>query len=563
MNAISKIVNWLTSKKAIFIIVIVGFITYFNALLNGFVWDDFPQIINNQYIHSLEYVYKIFSGGTFSYGASAELSGSYYKPIMQTIFAIIYTIFGEKAFFFHLFQISIHIVNSILVYLLFKIFIRKNIALILSLIFLVHPINVEAVSYISALQDPLYFFFGMIAFFIAKCRPSIIKNISIIFIALLSVLSKETGFLFIPIVIFYKFIFKIGRVAHPILLSAILIGFYLFLRLIYAQVYLQKPELAPIGFLSLSDRLLNIPGIIFFYLKSLAFPKDFISVHFETYNLINFVGFYLPFIVDTIFLSTLIAIGVFLLRKHRREVAPFLFFFLWFILGISMHLQIFPLDMTVADRWFYFPMVGLLGMVGVFISTISIKNKLLAYSGFTSAILIIILLSSRSIIRNSDWKNSLTLFSHDIKISKDNFELEALLGYELVSADRHSEAKKYLEKSLKTYVQAPVLNNLGTVYFKEGDTSKALSYFYKSLALEEDEGIRQNIIYVLLDQKNHNQAKSFTEDSLKIFPQNPVLWAYLAIVNDKIGNTSEAEFAAQRCFVLSSNDGCNNYKQYK
>lgn len=562
MENIDRITNWLTLKRTIFIIIIVGFITYFSALLNGFVWDDFPQIINNPYVHSLEYVYKIFSGGTFSYGASAELSGSYYKPIMGTVFAIIYTIFGEKAFFFHLFQISIHIVDSILVYLLFKMFIRKSISLILSLVFLVHPINVEAVSYISALQETLYFLFGMIAFFIAKNKLSIIKNISIVFIILLSVLSKETGFLFLPIIFIYRFLFRKGKVISFILLSTIPLVGYLLLRLLVAKVYFQTPELAPIGFLSLPERLLNIPGIILFYLKAFVFPKDFISVHFETYNKINFTSFYSPLIIDIIFLSILIIMGLFLFKKYRQAFISFFFFFLWFILGIGLHLQLFPLDLTVSDRWFYFPEIGLLGMVGIFLSNINFKNKIFIYCSLIIAVLAIFSLSFRTIIRNSNWKDSLTLFSHDIKISKNNFELEALLGYELVSIDRYKEAKIHLEKSLKTYVQSPVLNNLGTVYFKEGNIDKALIYFHKSLALGEDESIRQNISYVLLNHKSPNEANKFIQDSLKIFPSNPVLWAYLAIIQYKMGNANEAQFAAQRCFILSSNNGCNDYKNY-
>jgi hypothetical protein len=42
----------LTNAKAIIFIIIIGFIIYGNALFNGFVWDDYPFILNNTDIHS-------------------------------------------------------------------------------------------------------------------------------------------------------------------------------------------------------------------------------------------------------------------------------------------------------------------------------------------------------------------------------------------------------------------------------------------------------------------------------------------------------------------------------
>ncbi|MDO8657628.1 MAG: tetratricopeptide repeat protein [Candidatus Levybacteria bacterium] len=554
----------LSLSKFFLLIFIVGFIVYFNALFNGFAFDDFPQVVDNPYVHSLEYVYKIFSGPTFNYGASSELSGAYYKPIMSAMFAVIYTIFGEKAFFFHLFQLSVHIFNSIFIYLLLKNFIKRNISFFLSLVFLVHPINVEAVSYISALQDALYLFFGIIAFFIAKNKEKgLIRNIFLIVLLILSILSKETGFLFLPIIFIYQFLFDKKKNRIFVFLSIIPIGLYLLMRLIIAEVHFQTPQLAPITYFSLGERLLNIPYIFYFYLKTFIFPSNLIAVHFEAYKILDFGIFFLPLIVVIVFSSLVILEAKNLFHENKKQFNYFLFFSLWFFLGIGLHFQIFPLDMTVADRWFYFPMVGLLGMIGVVLSNLKINKKILIYFGILLSIAIIFIFSFRTIARNSNWKDSLSLFTHDIKVQKDNFELQALMGYELNKVGKYDQAIDYLEKSLKSYIQSPVLNNLGTAYARKGDIEKALEYLRRALKVEEDESIRQNISYLLINNKESAEAEKFIEESLVVFPSNPVLWIYLAIVKNRMGNISVAKTAAQQCFNLSGNEKCFSYDSYK
>src|SRR5258706_11096652 len=105
----------LTTKKALAIIIILGFLVYFNTLFGGFVWDDLLQIRLNSFVQSLNNIPLFFHHSTFTFDGRT-LHGMYYRPLMMVSFTLIYSLFGLQPFFFHLLQISLFIINSILVF---------------------------------------------------------------------------------------------------------------------------------------------------------------------------------------------------------------------------------------------------------------------------------------------------------------------------------------------------------------------------------------------------------------------------------------------------------------
>src|SRR6185437_8626763 len=125
----------LTTKKAIIWIIIIGLIVYFNSLLNGFVWEDQTLIINNINGHS----FNIFDL------KNTANQGLQFRPFTALIIAILYSIFNNTAFFYHLTQLVLHVGTTILLFFLFKKFFTKTLSFFLSLLFLIHPINTDSV----------------------------------------------------------------------------------------------------------------------------------------------------------------------------------------------------------------------------------------------------------------------------------------------------------------------------------------------------------------------------------------------------------------------------------
>ncbi len=433
---------------AFIIIATLGIIIYFNVVFNGFAGDDEYIIEKNPLVHSITNIPLFFQGSSFYNTSTRELEGQYYRPILLTVYTIIISTFGLKAFFLHLFHLTFYFINAYLVYLLLRIFFNNLLALLLAVLFLVHPINAEIAVPIADIQEVLFFFFGMLALFITIYKNNKTGTILSSVLLFLSILSKETGFLFfVPIFLIILFKPQKNRgsqfIRFSISVTAIIVT-YVALRMIFP---LTSNTHFNIHAISNAGQILNtLPSIIFFYIKTLFYPKDLSFSHLWIINDITFSNFYIPLIVDLLVTAAILFLG-FACWKKRSLFVPFIFFTIWLVSGMLFHLNIFlSLDQIVADRWFYFPFVGLLGLIGVTFALLNISKKRYLVFIFILWLVIVIPLSLRTRARVPDWKDTYTLYTHDLKV-EENFILENAFGHWLLRNGKKDEANYYLEKS--------------------------------------------------------------------------------------------------------------------
>ncbi len=540
----------ISTRKIILIIVVVGIVIYFNSLLNGFVGDDDSLILQNLVVHSLRNIGNFFSGSTF-YNGGQQFVGSYYRPLYETFFSFVYSLFGPNYIAFHFFQICIHIANACLIFVLFRRFFNKPIAFFSSLIFLVHPINSEAVFYISAVQEPLFFFFGVVGLLLLIDSESNKKLLFSVLCLFLSLLSKEIGILFIMMASIYILLYCRKKLALFLGSSISLFGIYILLRQ-NAVGFSPKFTVAPIDSLNFLQRTINMPSIFLFYIKTFLLPLNLAYSHQWAYTYISFGNFYFPLVIDLLFILTVLYFGVFLYKKHYLTYFKvYIFFSIWFFVGVLLHLQIIPLDITVSERWFYFPIVGILGMLGPLISVVKIPKQ--SEYAYILAGMVILMLSIRTIVRSFDWRNQLTLASHDISVSSDSYDLENSLSYALLQQGRLDEAKIHAERSIKMYPYFTNYNNLGLIYLSLGDYPKAKEAYLNALQFGDYYLIYENLGGLTLVTGDPNENIDFLTRTLKKFPQDPKIWLYLAIVEYRQQNVEEARVAIANAFYYDPN----------
>lgn len=536
-----------------------GIVVYIQTIFNGFVMDDQGLIINNKSVHSISNLFNFFRGSIFDYGGS--LGGIYYRPMMTTYFSIIYTFFGGFPFYYHVTQLVLHITNSVLTFGLFQRFTKKWSAFFLALIFLIHPIQVETVSYIAAVQDVLFVFFGLI--FLRK----VIRNdsddykiyIPYIYL-LLSFFSKETGFLFMLLGLLYVFIVKKKLFLKHLISSISVLIFYIFMRVVVAKITIHATDEFPMMRMNLFERALSIPEIVFYYLKTFFVPFNLVSVQSWVVSSISFEKFILPVVVIFIFFGGILFLSKKAFGKKEARIA-LLFFWIWMVFGFSLHIQLVPLDLTVSDRWFYFTIVGLLGVLGVLYDQFAIEillGKRNLFSVFLVCLFIIfIYLSVRSFIRVGDWRDTKVLALHDLKIQKDNYQLLSALGAMYLEEKRYSLAAKYSEESVKIFPHwGTSYYNLGVAYHMDHKIKPAEIAYKRSIEnAKVNINAYENLAILYIYNYPPVVARDYAKKNLKKFPGSVKLWHVLALAEHRLGNDAASTDAARMIQLLSQPSG--------
>lgn len=547
----------LTNAKAICIITCIGVVVFFNSLFNGFVWDDWAFIINNPQIHhfniSILFGPNLFNGGPF------------YRPIPATYFATLYLLFGQQAFFYHLFQVGMHTACSCLLFIFFTKFFRSKIALFLSLLFLIHPINVESVAYIGATQSELYFLPGIIAMILAYRQIITTRRFFIISgLLFLSAFAKETGFIFILLVILMRYIYfrQFKRTGRFIGMGLVISIIYILARVFIGGVtFTIDQKDIPISFIPLSERLLQVPSIFLYYIKTFLYPVNLSIWQIWVAKKITITHFIFPLILDISIVCLLILTGVILYVKHKNNHVfnDFIFFSVWFFLGMAILLQIIPLDMTVADRWFYFPIVGMLGILGTCVQSFFIKyitKKIIIFC----AMIILVIFSIRTIVRSSNYYDEVTLFNHDRNV-QDNFEIEYDLGHAYALKGDIPSASKYFEESVRIEPTLKGLINNAVAYELLNNSQAARRNVFMILQLDKSKydssSFNDALVYgsaIILISGRSDIAKSFILQALPKDPIKPFLLANLAIAEQRMHDNESAKITIKKAYLLDSNN---------
>src|SRR5262249_48983466 len=155
-----------TRSKSLLLFLFILFTTllcYWNSLLGEFVGDDHIVVERNRDIRSLSYIPKLFHQNYW--GEGYEDQGNY-RPLTNVSFAVNYAVGGLEPFGYHLLNVLLHAANGALVFLLIRRYTKHEyLSLAAALLFIVHPVHVEAVSQIAGRTELLAGVFCLLSWF--------------------------------------------------------------------------------------------------------------------------------------------------------------------------------------------------------------------------------------------------------------------------------------------------------------------------------------------------------------------------------------------------------------
>jgi protein O-mannosyl-transferase len=540
MTRLSEKMNVIKPWRVACIIAVVGLAVFATGLHGGFQGDDNLQIVDNVPVHSLANIGTFFGASTFWNGES--LIGSFYRPIMTTTFSFVYSLFGAQPIAFHVVQLILYMAAAFVFYLFFTSLFKPGLALAGALVFLVHPINSQAVFAIPSMQEPLFMLFGLLAIYTlsqSQSRKSLIIASGWL---LLSMLSKETGVVFVAISLLYFGLFHRPSVIPLIKIGAIAAVIYVILRAAAVGIVPAAIHAAPISTLGFGERMMTLPSIIWFYITQTAVPTHLATSYYWTNSSNMWAGFWVPLLLIILTIAVFVIVGRSITaRATRQDIVQYVFFASWAVIGMLPYLQIIPLDMTACETWVIASVAGVIGMilvaVRVYVPVSHIKWVYIA------TIVIVVILGVRTSVRGLDYANQYTLASVDIAHSPGNYLAMNNAAQSLIRDDKLDEALAYTKQSTQIFPAVTNYTNMGVIYQKQSkfvDAKKAyeMALTYGSLGITYE-----NLGIVNLTIGAPDDNVTFYKDALTKYPRNNRLWIYAAMQYAEMGQREQAKLA--------------------
>ena len=433
------------------------------------------------------------------------------NPIGATLNILISYLFKKNSLPYHLLSICIHILNTLLVWLIFHILINlKNISRnyntnplnqadyfsapsrqiflseerveekflsaerqekceiisadwcnylftsIITLIWALHPVNIEPIMMSTNWNSVFTYSFYLLFFLhtLKKISTGVLPNskIKTFILALLffvCVLMIEYSYIF-PIIILFTSLAFTKSIKNSFTLSLpYFLGLVLYIVFYFVRHFsVQDISYQTVNF-SVERFLWFSPQIFIHFLKLFFYPKD-LSVYQS--NLVLFASSYFePYAIFSFFIFISFLILPFILFIFLKSKAKGSFAFLLicsFIFSVFPFLHILaPTYCIFAKRYCYFPLFLFLFFITALISSLQKKKTLVSL-----LILILLPLSVRTIFRLNDWKDSYSLYSSAVKAYKPVYKGfgYAALGYYFNGENNINESRKYFLLSIKT-----------------------------------------------------------------------------------------------------------------
>lgn len=577
----------ITNKKVYLLIAVMSLLLYGNSINNEYALDDDMVVDNILVSHGIKAIPRIFKS-RYAVGKQEYE----YRPMVTSSFALEKQFFGRlpasqskkekeknnlltQANISHFINLLLYILTCMLLYsLLQNIFKEYNVLLplLITILFLIHPLHTEAVANIKS-RDELFVLLGIIISLKLYLKYTVTNQLkytgfAMIFV-LFAILSKKNAIAalgLVPVVLYFvkadykKILISTFSVVLVILNFVLMKKGLLTGKATREMLFFENPLVYEGNFL---DSVLVGLYSSWFYLEMLIFPVN-LSFYYG-YNQIPMATLSNWQVWTAIIFF--IPIGIYGFIQFIKRKVMGLGIVIWFGVMLGVINVFFPIVGIVADRFTYIFSIGFCIVVGFLLlkifkididsETIGVKlpaTFLLVFS------VISIAYSARTISRNPDWHDKLTLYENDIKHLTESAKAHALIANtlypkvakELRNNSNNPQLQNDVKKIIHHYNEALIIdstyltsiNNLGSVYVNFlQDYEKAIYYCSKAVAMDSSYlEAHTNLAFSYNKLGKHDLALRHYAKVIELTPEN--LATYEKLMNIA-RDANKAEYAIQ------------------
>ncbi len=508
------------------LIILLAFLivaVYGNGLNSEFLSDDIAAIAQNQDLDKPGYIIQGFP--------------IIFRPL---IYFLTNLVFGRNPIAFRIPNLLFHFLATSGLLVLVSLLLNKTVGIISALIFAVHPLLVESITWISggsysqyasllvwaaifyllSYKDKRYYWFCLVSFLLALTASEKAMVFPFLLLALVithwQALGEDKSW---------------QKLIIPFSIGLVWIGFYLTkvpqrlseLETSYYQDTSQAPSL-----------FLKIPAAIGSYLLLFFWPQKLTLYHSETVfygqKFTVLVGIFLAFFVFSLYL--------FFSRKKRRLS----FWPAWFGLSLGPVLSPFGVSWVVAERYVYLGAMGLVVLPSFLIAKF-FKKESLKPLGIAFVSLLVMALGIRTVIRNVDWKNQDNLWLAAAKTSPNSPQNHNNLGDLWARRGDFDQAIKEFKIAITLNPRyADAYHNLANIYQRKRDWEQALQNYQRAIEINPNIWqTYQNMAAVYFEIGELEKAKESALKLLEINPEVPHIYRNLGLIYYNLGQPEEAK----------------------
>lgn len=533
---------------------VITFIIYIPSLTNGFVaWDDPKYVYENQWIRNLDL--------TFLKEAFTKVYFANWHPLTMVSYAVDYALWGLNPLGYHLENVLVHTVNTALVAVLAVRLISAvrplsapaafAAAAVSGLLFGIHPLHVESVAWVSERKDvlcALFFLLSVLSYLRYAEKGGAASYALSLFLFALAIMSKSMA-VTLPAVLLLIDFYPLGRLKGAKgLLKALLEKLPFFAISAAAAVmavFSQGKAVASLESIPFDMRVLVALKAYVLYLEKFFVP-------------VNLAPFYpLPAEVDPFGADYMVTYavlgGISLICLAAVRYRVFLVTWLYFLGTLLPVIGLVQVGLqAAADRYMYLPSVGLIVLLGAGAALLVERNSRVLVGGLLAVIsLVTVGLSYAAVMQTAIWKDSMTLWDHELGLYPDASVPLMNRGVVLVKAREHEKGMKDLDRAVQLAPNSRnALYNRSLALKTIGRYKEALADLDKAIAMRADADLYTNRGNVRKRLGDLSGAADDYRNSIALEPGSSAAWFNLALVLEDTGDIEGAVSSAERAASL-------------